>query len=76
MIAILAFIEVDTLIRIGGTKNLNFLSSGPYLFESYFSIFLLILIISIPFIVRRNAKRYAAVLYDLDQTILELSEGE
>jgi len=45
-------------------------------FESYFSIFLLTWIISMPFIVRKDAKKYAGVLQDLDQTIAELNEVE
>lgn len=72
--AILAFIEVDTLMRLGGFASLNFSFSGPYVFESYFSVFLLILIIAIPFIVRADAKKYAGVLHDLDRTIEELNE--
>ncbi len=73
LMAILAFIEVDTLVKIGGVKNIN-IFTGPYLYESYFSIFLLILIVSIPYLVRQNAKRYAEVLHDLDQTLEELNE--
>lgn len=76
MIAILAFIEMDTLIKIGGVKNMNFSSGGSYIFESYFSVFLMLLIISVPFVVRRDAKRYAGVLRDLDQTIEELNDEE
>jgi hypothetical protein len=76
LIAILALVEVDTLMRIGGFMNMNFSLSGSYVFESYFSIFLMTLIISIPFIVRRDTQKYASVLHDLDQTIKELNEEE
>ena len=76
LIAILGLVQVDTLMRLRGFTNINFSFSGSYVFESYFSIFLMILIISIPFIVRRDTQKYASVLYDLDQTIKELNEEE
>ncbi len=76
MVAILGIVEVDTLMKIGWGKNLNFSSNGPYIFESYFSIFLIILIITIPFIVRKEAQKYANVLHELDRTIEELNEEE
>ena len=76
LIAIFALVEVDILMRIGGITNMNFSISGSYVFESYFSIFLIILIISIPFIVRKDTQKYTSVLHDLDQTIEELNEEE
>ncbi len=74
LIAIFVFVEIDTLMKIGGISNMNFSSGGPYIFESYFSLFLMIMIFAIPFIVKMNAKQYAGVLHDLDQTIEELNE--
>ena len=74
LIAILMLVEVDTLMRMEGIKNMNFSFSGSYIFESYFSIFLIILIILIPFIVRKDAQKYDSVLHDLDETIKELNE--
>ena len=74
MMAIFIFIELDTLLRIGGISNMNFSFSGPNIYESYFSIFLMILIISTPFIIKANTKKYAGVLNDLNQTIEELNE--
>ncbi len=76
LMAILAFIEVETLIKIGGFENISFSLNGPYTYESYFSIFIVLLFISVPFIVKLDTKRYADVLRDLDQTIEELKEGE
>lgn len=74
LIAIFVLIEIDTLMKIGGISNLNFSSSGSYIFESYYSIFLIIMIFTVPFIVKMNAKKYDSVLHDLDQTIEELKE--
>ncbi|MFY0602030.1 MAG: hypothetical protein JXR03_20315 [Cyclobacteriaceae bacterium] len=74
MIAILGIVEVDTLMKIGWGKSLNLSFGGSYIFESYFSIFLIILIIAIPFIVRKDAKKYASVLGDLDGAIEELNQ--
>ena len=71
---ILVFVEIDTFIRIGGFSGINFTSDGLYIFESYFMLSLTALIISIPFIVRKDAKKYAGVMHDLDQTIEELNE--
>lgn len=74
--AILAYVEVDTLIRIGGIENMNFSPNGSYIFESYFSVFIIFLTISVPFIVRLDIKRYAGVLHDLNQTLKDLDEEE
>ena len=74
LIAIFVLIEIDTLMKIGGISNINFSSSGSYIFESYFSLFLIIMIFAIPYIVKMNAKQYTGVLHDLDQTIEELNE--
>ncbi len=74
LMTILTFILVTTLVKLEGIKNMNFSFSGSYIYESYFSIFLLILIFSVPFIVRKDARKYASVLRDLDQTIDELNE--
>ena len=76
LMAILAFIEVDTLIRMGGIENMNFSLNGPYIFESYFSVFIILLTISVPFIVRLDIKRYTDLLRDLDQTLEDLDEKE
>ncbi|MBT30257.1 MAG: hypothetical protein CMO01_11405 [Thalassobius sp.] len=74
--AILAFVEVDTLYRIGGVENISFSPNGSYIFESYLLVFIIFLIIAVPFIVKLDAKRYAGVLQDLDQTIEELNKEE
>lgn len=76
LMGILVFIEVNTLNKIGGIKNMNFSSNESYIFESYFLVFILLLIIAVPCIVRLDAKRYAGVLNDLDQTIKDLDEEE
>lgn len=76
MISILALILVDYFLKIGGVSQMNFSSAGPNIFESYFSIFVMILIIATPFIMRIDYMRYAGVMRDLDHTIDELNEEE
>ncbi|WP_298503468.1 hypothetical protein [uncultured Maribacter sp.] len=74
LIAIFVLIEIDTLMKIGGISNMNFSSNGSYIFESYFALFLMIMIFAMPFIVKMNAKQYTSILQDLDRTIEELNE--
>lgn len=76
IIGILAVIEFDTLTKMGGIRNMNFSFDGPFTYESYFSVFLLILIIAIPFIVKMDAGKYSGVLHDLEVTLEELEEEQ
>lgn len=76
MISMLTFILVDLFMKIGGIDQMNFSSTGPTAFASYFSIFVMILIIAVPFIMKIDSMRYAGVMRDLDQTIDELNEEE
>ncbi len=76
LMAILSVIEWDTLVKMGGINNMNFSFDGPFTYESYFSVFLLLLIIAVPFIVKAEAKKYSGVLNDLEKTLEEFEEEE
>ena len=74
LLAVLSFVLYDTQMRMGGIDHLNFSFSGPFVYESFFSLFLLALIVFTPFAVRLEAKKYAGELNDLDATLEELNE--
>ena len=76
LMAILTVVAADILVKIGGLSNFNFSWGEANIFESYLFVLLVVLIIAIPFIVRLDARKYAGVLNDLNQTIEELNREE
>lgn len=76
LMAILSFVLYDVLTQLGGIENLDFALRESVSYKSYLSVFLLLLILSIPLIVKLEADKYGSVLHDLDQSIAELTEEE
>lgn len=76
LITILAVYQLHLLKTIGGLQNLNFSFEGSYILESWIFIFLLIVMLGIPFMVKSDANKYRELLNDVDQALAELSNDE
>lgn len=73
LITILAVYQLTLLKSIGGLQYLNFSFEGSYIFESWIFVFLLIVMLGIPFMVKSDGNKYRDLLKDVDQAIAELS---
>jgi len=76
MYSILTFILIDTFLGIEGFGNLNFSTTGPNIFSSYFAAFVILIMLAIPSIMKFETKRYTQYIQDIEQTLLELEEED
>lgn len=73
---ILIFILIDIFMSINGFKNLNFTSSGAFIFESYYAVFVILLMATLPAISRLALKRYTQTVTDIEHALEELREED
>jgi len=70
--SIFTFILIDNFLSIEEFGNLNFSTTGPDTFDSYFMVFAVLMLLAIPSIVKFDLKRFTKAIQDIDQTLLEL----
>jgi hypothetical protein len=76
MYSILTFILIDIFLGIEGFSNLNFSTTGPNIFSSYFAVFVVLIMLALPSIVKFETKRYTQSIQDIDRALLELKEED
>jgi hypothetical protein len=76
MYSILTFILIDIFMGIEGFGNLNFSITGSNIFSSYFAVFVVLIMLAFPSIMKFELKRYTQSIQDIDQTLLELKEED
>lgn len=72
--SIFTFTLIDISLSIEEFGNLNFSTTGPHIFDSYFVVFIVLMMLALPSIVKFDLKRFTQTLQDIDQTLLELKE--
>jgi hypothetical protein len=76
MYSILTFILIDIFLGIEGVGNLNFSTTGSNIFSSYFVVFVVLIMLAFPSIMKFELKRYTQSIQDIDQTLFELKEED
>jgi hypothetical protein len=76
MYSILSFVLIDIFLGIEGFGNLNFSTTGPNIFSSYFAVFVILIMFALPSIVKFETKRYTQAIQDIGRTLLDLKEED
>ena len=76
MYLIFTFILIDIYLKMDGFGNLNFSTTGPYVYDSYFAVFVVLLMIALPTIAKLGLKRFTQSIRDIEQTLEELKEDD
>lgn len=76
MYSIFTFILIDIFLKIEGIGNLNFSTTGLYIFDSYFVVFVVLMMFALPSIVKFELKRFTQSIQDINHTLLELNDED
>ncbi len=76
MYPILTFTLIDISLSIEEFGNLNFSTTGPNILGSYFAVFVVLIMLALPSIVKFETKLFTKDIQDIEQTLLELKEED
>ncbi len=76
MYSIFTFSLIDTFLGIEEYGNLNFSTTGSHIFDSYFMVFIVLIMLAFPSIMKFELKRYTQSIEDIGQTLLELKDED